>query len=301
MKRTRSTCPCFTPDESDRPETDEGASVHMTTADEAPVFESQDDHVERTPDPVSDAGGFDAAPVEEAEVEVEAEAEAEQPDDTLSALRRLGQMLGGTSDATEVVEAVEAAATDHGDVTAEAVVLEPVFAAPEEVPEELPQEVAEAVPAEDRIAAEPADTAEQHAALMALRTELESAEARSMELQQNLSAQIEEARHEALAEAAQRHDLALLELRTQADDAQVRLAQVERKLAARVEEGREAAAAQDAQVAELKTQAAEQVEAAVGQVRAEMSRALAETSQVHDTELVRLRAEIDQAEARRGS
>ncbi len=270
----------LTADESDGPETDQDVSVHMTTADEAPVFESQDDYVERTSDPVSDAGNLDATPV----TKTETETEAEQPDDTLSALRRLGQMLGDPTDATDATEA-----------TTEAVVLEPAFA----VPEAVPEEVAEAVPAVDRIAAEPADTAEQHEALMALRAELEQAEARGVELQQNLSAQLEEARHEALAEAAQRHDLVLLELRTQTDDAQARLAQVERELATRVEEGREAGAAHDAQVAELKTQAAEQVEAAVGQARAEMSHALAETSQVHDTALARLRANIDQAEARR--
>ena len=156
---------------------------------------------------------------------------------------------------------------------------------------------------------------EQEAAHAAQVTELEAQAARQIENQ--VDAAVNDVRAEmtrALAEATQKNDVAqaaLVAVQAELDDAKAKakaearqtghVDQVEREqdVTARIEVAlREAETAHAARVRELESLAAQQVETAVGDVRAEMTRVLAEAAQQDNVALVAMQAELDNAKSR---
>ena len=127
------------------------------------------------------------------------------------------------------------------------------------------------------------DTAQQHdAALAAVQAQLEDAEARRVQLEEDLPVRLDAARRElAAAHVAQ---VAALEAATAEQLEAVR---------------RDAETALATREAELKAHAAEQVEMAAREARDDAGRAAADTAQQHDAALAAVRAQLEDAEARR--
>ena len=126
------------------------------------------------------------------------------------------------------------------------------------------------------------DTAQQHdAALAAVQAQLEDAEARRVQLEEDLPVRLDAARRElAAAHVAQ---VAALEAATAEQLEAVR---------------RDAETALATREAELKAHAAEQVEMAAREARDDAGRAAADTAQQHDAALAAVRAQLEEAEAR---
>ena len=135
------------------------------------------------------------------------------------------------------------------------------------------------------------------------------------QIEAQVEAAVSEVRAEmtrALAEATQQNNVAqaaLVAVQAELDDAKAKTKarevdhteQVEREqdVTARMEAARrEAEAAHAAEVTELEARATQQVETAVGDVRAEMTRVLAEAAQQDNAALVAMQAELDKAKAR---
>jgi hypothetical protein len=102
------------------------------------------------------------------------------------------------------------------------------------------------------------------------------------------------------AETAQQHAAVVANLKAQIDDLEARRAKLAHDLPLQLEATRrEAASAHAGEVAALRAQAAAQVEAAVREAREEAARSTADMATRHEAALVALRAERDDAEARR--
>ena len=126
------------------------------------------------------------------------------------------------------------------------------------------------------------DTAQQHdAALAAVQAQLEDAEARRVQLEEDLPVRLDAARRELAAEHV------------------AQVAALEAATAGRLEAvRRDAETALATREAELKAHAAEQVEMAAREARDDAGRAAADTAQQHDAALAAVRAQLEEAEAR---